>query len=68
MNFSKTILPAVTAYDVSGPVVAVGKNLKIDDDVFGFLNMQYSGAVVYFNNIQLEKLMDLLSNLLALVV
>ena len=44
MNFSKTILPAVTGYDVSGPVVAVGKNVKIGDDVFGFLNIEYSGG------------------------
>ncbi|CAF1332821.1 unnamed protein product [Didymodactylos carnosus] len=47
VNFSNTILPAVTGYDISGEVVAVGKaikDLKVGDEAFGFLSMNSSGG------------------------
>ena len=46
-NFANTKLPAVTGYDVSGQVIAIGKgvkDLKIDDEVFGFLNLNSSNG------------------------
>jgi NADPH:quinone reductase-like Zn-dependent oxidoreductase len=44
---TNTVLPAITGYDVSGQVVAIGKaveDFKVDDDVFGFLNMNSSNG------------------------
>ncbi|UJR24098.1 hypothetical protein I4U23_027065 [Adineta vaga] len=44
-NFSNTKLPSVTGYDVSGRIVAIGKNVKdlqVNDEVFGMLNLNSS--------------------------
>jgi NADPH:quinone reductase-like Zn-dependent oxidoreductase len=47
MNFAQVTLPAVTGYDVSGRIVAVGKgvkDLKVGDEVFGCLNLNSSNG------------------------
>jgi NADPH:quinone reductase-like Zn-dependent oxidoreductase len=47
MNFTNTILPAVTGYDVSGKIVAIGKGVKdfkVGDEVFGCLNINSSNG------------------------
>jgi NADPH:quinone reductase-like Zn-dependent oxidoreductase len=46
-NFAKVTLPAVTGYDVSGQIVAIGKGVKdfqVGDEVFGLLNMNSSNG------------------------
>lgn len=46
-NFSNTILPASTGFDVSGCVVAVGKSVKdleVGDEAFGLLSINTSNG------------------------
>ncbi|CAF1225488.1 unnamed protein product [Adineta steineri] len=61
-NFSNTKLPAVTGYDISGEIVAIGngvKDFKINDEVFGFLNLNTSnggGALQQYSVGEIETL------------
>ena len=46
-NFSNTKLPAVTGYNISGRIIAIGNNVKdfqVGDEVFGMLNLNSSNG------------------------
>ncbi|CAF1253681.1 unnamed protein product [Adineta ricciae] len=61
-NFSNTKLPAVTGYDISGRIVAIGnkvKDFQVGDEVFGMLNLNSSnggGAIQQYSVAEIDTL------------